>query len=238
MIPDKTKTVILIPTYNEVKNLVRLITRISEQSLNLDILIIDDNSPDGTAELAQELSKTHPWVHMLRRKCKEGLGRAYLDGFRWALERGYDIFIQMDADLSHDPSALPKFTEAIKDYHAVFGSRYLRGVRVMNWSFKRLLLSKLANEFTRIVLNLPTTDTTTAFKCFRREVIEAIGLENLHGKTNAFLIEIVFKTIRHGFKTTEIPFMFIERDNGESKMNFKVAAECLFMVFKLRLLGK
>lgn len=199
----------------------------------MDILFVDDNSPDGTGILADELSRKYQNVKVLHREKKEGLGRAYIEGFGWALNNGYEVIMQMDADLSHDPNAIPEFLKAIKDYDAVFGSRYIKGVRVYNWSFRRLLLSKLSNEFIRIMLRINTTDTTTAFKCFRRVVLESINLDSLKGKQNAFLIELVYKVVKAGFRTTEIPFMFIERESGESKMEFKVAIESLLMVFKL-----
>lgn len=229
------KSVIVIPTYNEKKNLRKLVDSIIRQKADLDILFVDDNSPDGTGLLADELSSELSRVKVLHRQKKEGLGRAYVDGFKWALSKGYDTILQMDADLSHDPNALPEFLAKIRDYDAVFGSRYLRGVRVYNWSFKRLLLSKFSNEFIRIVLRLDSTDTTTAFKCFRRNVLEEIDLGTLRGRQNAFLIELVHKTIKSGFKTAEVPFLFREREEGESKMRLSVALESLLTVFKLML---
>ena len=231
------KKVILLPTYNEAGNLENLVRRVSEQNLGLDILVIDDNSTDGTGKLAQKISQSRPHVKLLPRAKKEGLGRAYKDGFRWALENGYDIMIQMDADLSHDPGTLPEFLKQIQSYDAVFGSRYLHGVRVQNWSFKRLVLSKVSNEFVRITLNLPATDTTTAFKCFRRNVIEAMDWNKIRGRQNAFLIELVWQTVKKGFKVKEVPFTFTERETGESKMNWKVAGESLITVFRLFLAG-
>lgn len=212
-----------------------LLSKIAALGLNADVLIIDDNSPDGTGQLAEQLSGKYAFVKVLHRLKKEGLGKAYKDGFRWGLNNGYDVMMQMDADLSHDINTVPVFLEEITRYDAVFGSRYLKGVRVYNWSFKRLLLSKLSNEFIKWVLQIDSTDTTTAFKCFRRNVIEAIDLEKLRGKQNAFLIELVYATIRAGFRTKEIPFMFTERATGESKMSLRVAFESLAVVFKLRL---
>lgn len=231
------KKVILIPTYNEAGNLETLVSRIMALSLGLDILVIDDNSPDGTGDLAQRLSEKQACVKVLHRQKKEGLGRAYRDGFRWALENGYGIILQMDADLSHDPGVLPEFLRQIESHDAVFGSRYLNGVRVQNWSFKRLVLSKVSNEFVRIVLGLPSTDTTTAYKCFRREVIEAIDWNRLKGRQNAFLIELVWETVKRGFTTKEIPFTFTERESGESKMNLNVAGESFMTVIRLFFLG-
>ncbi len=227
------KKVILVPTYNEAGNIENLVSRISALSLGFDILVIDDNSPDGTGKLAERLSEKEACVKVLHRQKKEGLGRAYRDGFKWALKDGYDIILQMDADLSHDPNALPEFLKQIESHDAVFGSRYLNGVRVQNWSFKRLVLSKVSNEFVRIMLGLPSTDTTTAYKCFRRKVLEAIDWDRLRGRQNAFLIELVWETVTLGFTTKEIPFTFTERESGESKMNLKVAAESLMTVIRL-----
>lgn len=229
------KTIIVSPTYNEKNNIEKLIQAINKQCCQVDLLFVDDNSPDGTGKVVEQLSQKYNNIHILHRQKKEGLGRAYIDGFKWALHNQYDIIMQIDADLSHDPNVIPVFLEKIKGYDAVFGSRYLKGVRVYNWSFKRLLLSKFSNEFIRIVLRIKSTDTTTAFKCFRRNVLETIDLDTIRGKGNAFLIELVFKTIKKGFKTCEIPFMFTERETGESKMEFKVAIESLLIVLKLKL---
>ena len=216
-----------------VENIRLLIPALVQKYPQIEILVIDDNSPDGTGQIAERLSKTEPHVNVLRRPKKEGLGRAYKDGFRWALANGYDIMIQMDADLSHDPAVIPEFLKQIESYDAVFGSRYLNGVRVQNWSFKRLVLSKLSNEFVRVVLGLPSTDTTTAYKCFRRKVVEAWDWEALNGRQNAFLIELVWQTVKKGFRVKEIPFTFVERESGESKMNLGVAGESLATVSRL-----
>ncbi|MDW7761928.1 MAG: polyprenol monophosphomannose synthase [Acidobacteriota bacterium] len=232
------KACVVIPTYNEREGLAALVSEIRKQGVPLDILIVDDSSPDGTGQEAEAISRKDPGVKVLHREKKEGLGRAYQAGFRRALDAGYDTILQMDADLSHDPAVLPLFLDRIKSRDAVFGSRYYRGVRVHNWSFKRLLLSKFSNDFIRLMLRLPTTDTTTAFKCFRRQVLEDIDFESLRGKQNAFLIELVHRTVRRGFRTEEIPFTFREREQGESKMNIGVAFESLFTVLRLALLGK
>jgi dolichol-phosphate mannosyltransferase len=232
------RTLIVVPTYNEKDNLGRLAQAIQRQNVDIDILFVDDNSPDGTGRLAEALSRDNPRINVLHRAAKEGIGRAYQEGFRWALDKRYDVIMQMDADLSHDPQAIPEFLDKIQSHDAVFGSRYFKGVRVYNWSFKRLLLSKLSNDFIKVVLRLQTTDTTTAFKCFRREVLEAIDVESFRGKQNAFLIELVYKVIKSGYRTTEIPFLFRERETGESKMSFRVALESLFIVTKLALLRK
>jgi dolichol-phosphate mannosyltransferase len=230
------KAVIVVPTYNERDNVARLVGEVEKLGLGLEIVFVDDNSPDGTGDVVENLAQTHPAVRLLRRPAKEGLGRAYKAGLLWALENGYEIILQMDADLSHDPAALPALLKNIETHDAVFGSRYYRGVRVFNWSFRRLLLSKISNEFIRIGLAIPSTDTTTAFKAFRRRVLETIDVGRLRGKYNAFLIELVYLTIKGGFQTVEIPFTFRERETGESKMKLAVAVESLFTVFRLRLL--
>lgn len=229
------KTVIIIPTYNEKDNVPKLVQAIQRQNAEVDILFVDDHSPDGTGAIADALSKKNPHVHVLHRPGKDGLGRAYVAGFRWALDRDYDNMMQMDADLSHDPTQIPAFLEAIKDYDAVFGSRYSKGVRVYNWSFKRLLLSKFYNEFVRFFLRMDCTDTTTAYKCFRRKVLESLDWKLLRGPRNSFLIELVFYTVKKGFKTIEIPFMFIERESGESKMSPSIGVEALLTIFRLAL---
>lgn len=210
-----------------------LVQAIKMQNIETDILFVDDNSPDGTGLLAEEFASQDSRIKVLHRKKKDGIGRAYREGFQWALRNGYDVLLQMDADLSHDPNTLPEFLKKIKDYDAVFGSRYYRGVRVYNWSFQRLLLSKISNDFIRLALRLDSTDTTTAFKCFRKEVLESIDLNRFKGRQNAFLIELVWSVIKGGFKTTEIPFIFKEREKGESKMEFKVALESLWTVARL-----
>lgn len=233
LLRPQMRTIIVIPTYNERDNLEKLIEAINRQKLALDILIVDDNSPDGTGLLADELSKKVKNIIILHRKSKEGLGRAYIDGFKWALNNKYEIIMQMDADLSHDPNAIPQFLDKIKDYDAVFGSRYIKGGKIYKWPLRRFLLSKFSNMFISTMLQLPTTDTTTAFKCFKRNVLEKIGVDSLKGRQNAFLINLVYKTVKSGFKIAEIPFIFVERETGESKMELKVAIEALSMVFKL-----
>lgn len=229
------RTVIVVPTYNERDCVEKLTSAIHRHAPDTDILFVDDNSPDGTGSLADSLAAKDPRVKVLHRKKKEGIGRAYVAGFTWALAHGYAYVMQMDADLSHDPAAIPVFMEKVKGYDAVFGSRYSRGVSVRNWSFKRLLLSKASNVFISRMLRINTTDTTTAFKCFRREVLEEVGLGRMKGKQNAFLIELVYWTIKSGFRTLEIPFMFVEREEGESKMRPSVAFESLLTVFRLML---
>lgn len=232
------KPIIVIPIYNEVDNLENLVREIRKCHPTIHILFVDDNSPDKSAQLIKEVWQHDPTIHLLERAIKDGLGRAYCAGFKWVLERDYDVIMQMDADLSHDPAVLPLFMEEIQKYDAVFGSRYVRGVRVYNWSFSRLLLSKASNEFIRFMLRLPATDITTAYKAFRREVLKSMRWESFGGKQNAFLIELVYRTIKKGFTTTEIPFIFRERESGESKLEFKVATESLKTVFRLFLFKK
>lgn len=231
----KVEAVIVVPTYNEKRCIEKLVNAIHSHSAGTDILFVDDNSPDGTGALAEELAAKYRNVKVLHREKKEGIGRAYVAGFKWALANGYRYIMQMDADLSHDPAAIPHFLDKIGHYDAVFGSRYTRGVSVRNWSFRRLLLSKFSNVFISKMLRIDTSDTTTAFKCFRREVLEKLDLDRMKGKQNAFLIELVYWTIKSGFRTKEIPFMFIEREEGESKMRLSVAFESLRTVFRLML---
>ncbi len=227
------KAVVVIPIYNEKENLEELVDSIKKQKVDLDILFVDDNSPDGSGILAEKLSQENPQIFVLHRQTKKGLGPAYIDGFKWALNNEYEIIMQMDADLSHDPNSIPEFLEKIKTNDAVFGSRYLNGVRVYNWPFINLLISKLSNEFIRFMLRMDTTDTTTAYKSFRKKVLESIDLDSLKGKQNAFLIELVYKVVKSGFKIQEIPFMFMGREAGQSKAELKSYWESLIMVFKL-----
>jgi dolichol-phosphate mannosyltransferase len=201
----------------------------------LDLLIVDDNSPDGTGDLADRLAQAEPRIHVLHRQSKEGLGRAYLAGFRWGLERGYQAMFEMDADFSHDPSYLPKFLHAIEDADLVLGSRYATGVNVINWPISRLLLSLGANLYARIITGMPLTDLTGGFKCFRRAVLEAIDLEQVRSNGYAFQIEMSFRAWRKGFKLREIPIIFHDRVEGHSKMSKRIVREAIWMVWWLRL---
>ena len=228
---------VIIPTYNERENLPRLVPMVLAQDARLDVLIIDDASPDGTGEIADRLAAEDPRVHVLHRRGKLGLGTAYLEGFRWGLERGYEYLFEMDADFSHDPAHLPQFLEAIQDCDVVLGSRYLHGrVTVINWPIGRLLLSYFANVYARLVTGLPVADATGGYKCFRRKVLESIELDRVESEGYAFQIEMSLRAWRRGFRLGEIPIVFVDRTLGESKMSKRIVLEAVWKVWKLRLL--
>jgi dolichol-phosphate mannosyltransferase len=232
------RALVIIPTYNERENLPRLVPAVLAQDPRLEILVVDDASPDGTGELADRMAEEEPRIHVLHRAGKLGLGTAYLAGFRWGVERRYDCLFEMDADFSHDPAHLPKFLEAIQDYDVVLGSRYLEGrVTVVNWPIGRLLLSYFANVYARWVTGLPVADATGGFKCFRREVLESIALDRVESNGYAFQIEMSFRAWKKGFRLGEIPIMFVDRDVGESKMSKKIVREAVWRVWRLRWLA-
>jgi dolichol-phosphate mannosyltransferase len=231
------RALVIIPTYNERENLPRLVPTVLAQDPRIEILIIDDASPDGTGAVADQLAAEELRVHVLHREGKLGLGTAYLTGFRWALERGYTYIFEMDADFSHDPAHLPQFLDAIGTADVVLGSRYLEGrVTVVNWPITRLLLSYGANIYARIVTGLPVADATGGFKCFRREVLEAIDLDRIESEGYAFQIEITLRAWKKGFRIKEIPIVFTDRDVGESKMSRRIIWEAVWRVWKLRIL--
>ncbi len=232
------RALVIVPTYNERENLPRLLPSILSRDPRLEILIVDDGSPDGTGDIADALAEEEPRIHVLHRGEKLGLGTAYLTGFRWGLERGYDILFEMDADFSHDPAHLPQFLEAIAEYDVVLGSRYLQGrVTVVNWPIGRLLLSFAANVYARWVTGLPIADSTGGYKCFRRQVLEAIPFDRVESNGYAFQIEMSFRSWRKGFRLGEIPIMFVDRDIGESKMSRKIVYEAVWRVWRLRFLS-
>jgi dolichol-phosphate mannosyltransferase len=229
---------VITPTYNERANIERLVALIIEQDPCLDVLIIDDASPDGTGEVADALAAANDRVHALHRAGKQGLGTAYLAGFRWGLDRGYDWLLEMDADFSHDPMHLPQFLNAIRDHDVVLGSRYLGGrVTVVNWPMTRLLLSYFANIYARLVTGLPVADATSGYKCFRRAVLEAIELDKVVSEGYAFQIEMSVRAWKKGFRIGEIPIVFVDRSFGESKMSKRIIREAVWKVWKLRMLG-
>jgi dolichol-phosphate mannosyltransferase len=231
------RALVIVPTYNERENLPRLVPAILAQDPRIELLIIDDASPDGTGKLADTLAAEDARVHVLHRPGKLGLGTAYLTGFRWGLEQGYDFLFEMDADFSHDPAHLPQFLEAIQDADVVLGSRYLEGrVTVVNWPITRLLLSYGANLYARLITGLPVADATGGFKCFRREVLEAIDLGRVESEGYAFQIEITLRAWKKGFRIKEIPIVFTDRDVGESKMSKRIIWEAVWRVWRLRLL--
>jgi len=229
------KVLVVIPTYNERTNLPLLIPAVLAQDCRVEVLIVDDSSPDGTGELADELAAADPRVHAMHRTAKEGLGKAYLAGFRWALDRGYDFIFEMDADFSHDPKFLPEFLRAAQDADLVIGSRYKAGVNVINWPMSRLLLSIGANQYARWVTGLPLADSTGGFKCFRRQVLEAISLDRVRSNGYAFQIEMSYLAWKKGFRIKEIPIVFTDRVEGQSKMNKRIVREAIWMVWWLRL---
>ena len=230
------RALVIVPTYNERENIPRLVPQILSQDPRLEVLVIDDASPDGTGEVADELAAGSDRVHVLHREGKLGLGTAYLAGFRWGLDEGYDVLFEMDADFSHDPSHLPQFLDAIREFDVVLGSRYLHGrVTVINWPITRLILSYGANMYARVVTGLPVTDATGGFKCFRRKVLETIDLERVGSEGYSFQIEMSLRAWRNGFTIGEIPIVFADRDVGESKMSRRIIWEAVWRVWALRL---
>jgi dolichol-phosphate mannosyltransferase len=231
------KALVITPTYNESPNIKKLIAKVLQTLSDIEILIIDDNSPDGTAAIVKELQKDNSRVHLIERPGKMGLGTAYVEGFKYAIANGFDYVFEMDADFSHNPKEIPNFLAKIQDYDLVVGSRYSRGVSVVYWPFRRLLLSYFANLYTRIITGLPLKDATGGFKCYRREVLESIDLSKIKSNGYAFQIEMSFKAWKKGFRLCEIPIIFVDRDRGESKMSKNIVYEAVFMVWKLKFLS-
>jgi dolichol-phosphate mannosyltransferase len=229
------KTLIIIPTYNELENLPTLLPEVLSKDDGINVLIVDDNSPDGTATFVESEIKNNNRIHLIKRPSKRGLGTAYIAGFKFALQNRYDFVFEMDADFSHDPKEIPRFLNEIKNSDVVLGSRYVNGVNVINWPMRRLLLSSFANYYTRFITGMPVHDATGGFKCFRREVLEAINLEKVTSNGYAFQIEMTFKAWKKGFKVKEIPIIFVDRVKGKSKMSKKIVREAVTMVWKLRI---
>jgi dolichol-phosphate mannosyltransferase len=231
------RALVVIPTYNEVENLAALALQVLAQDPRLEILVVDDDSPDGTGRLAEAVAAKEARVHVLHREGKLGLGTAYITGFRWALERGYDYVFEMDADFSHDPGHLKDFLKAVVQADLVLGSRYLQGrVTVVNWPMGRLVLSYCANIYARWITGLHIWDLTGGFKCFRRQVLEAIDLSRVRSNGYAFQIEMSVRAWRKGFTLKEIPIVFVDRTEGQSKMNRAIVREAVWMVPRLRLM--
>jgi dolichol-phosphate mannosyltransferase len=228
------KNIIIIPTYNEKDNIADLIEKIFKAKRNFHVLVVDDNSPDGTGKIVDGLAEKDGRVNVIHRSGKMGLGTAYIEGFRYALAHGAEFIFQMDADHSHDPKYLKDMVAAIKDCDLVLGSRYINGIRVSNWPFRRLLLSKLANLYVQFVMGLPFEDTTGGFKCFRRKALEAIDLDVIRSDGYSFQIEMTYWTYKLGFKVKEIPIVFLERIGGFSKMSHHIVLEAIWMVLRLR----
>ncbi len=234
---DASKALIIIPTYNERENVENLVEKIFQYQKEVHILFVDDNSPDLTAVLIKDLIKKNNQIHLLSRPGKMGLGSAYLEGFKYALKNGYDFIFEMDADFSHNPMEIPNFLKTIEHYDLVLGSRYINGVNVINWPIGRLLISYYANMYSRIATGLPVRDATGGFKCFRKEVLQAIDFEKVKSNGYAFQIELSFKAWKKGFKIKEIPIIFVDRFAGESKLSREIMWEAVFLVWKLRFLS-
>ena len=231
--------VVIIPTYNEIENIRAIIRAVTSLEKPLDVLIIDDGSPDGTADAVKELMQTELQgrLHLIERKGKLGLGTAYICGFKWAIEHGYDYIFDMDADFSHNPNDLPRLYAACHDegFDVAVGSRYITGVNVVNWPIGRVLMSYYASAYVRTILGISLRDTTAGFVCYRREVLETIDLDKIRFKGYAFQIEMKYSAIRLGFKIKEVPVIFVNRELGTSKMSGGIFSEALFGVIRLRL---
>lgn len=230
---QKKRIIIIIPTYNELTNITIFLNQIFSLNTKLSVLIIDDNSPDKTAQEVERLRTQFTDLYLIKRKGKLGLGSAYIEGFKYALKEGYEVIIQMDADLSHDPVYLTKMIDLLDKHDMVIGSRYIKNGGVSNWSIDRLILSKTANIFSKILLRIPVNDLTSGFKCIRRNVLENINFENIPSKGYAFQIELTLRTFLKGYKITEYPIIFKERTNAKSKMNFAITIEAFLRLVSL-----
>ncbi len=229
------RALIIFPTYNERDNIEKIVHAVLPLDPRIHVLVVDDSSPDGTGEIVDRLAASESKVNVLHRVKKEGLGRAYLAGFKWAIEREYDYIFEMDADFSHGPEYIKDFLREIREYDLVLGSRYICGVNVINWPMSRLLLSYCANVYTRIITGMPLRDATGGFKCFRRRVLEAIDLDAVQSSGYSFQIEMSMRAWKKGFRIKEIPITFVDRTAGESKMSKKIMREAIWMVWLLRL---
>lgn len=228
-------TLIVLPTYNEAENLPKLFDAIHSHAPHAHILVVDDNSPDGTGDIADKKAAEDERVHVLHRSGKLGLGTAYIAGFKIGLEKGYELIQQMDSDFSHRPESLQRFFDAIKDNDLVIGSRYVKGGGTINWPLQRKVLSRGGSLYARTILGLPVNDVTGGFKCFRREVLESIDLDSVQSEGYSFQIEMTWRTLQKGFRVKEIPITFLDRQFGQSKMNKKIFLEAITMCWKLRL---
>lgn len=229
------KTIIVIPTYNEIENIENIINAILNVQNDLNILIVDDNSPDGTSDAVLEMQKSNSNIHLLKRAGKMGLGTAYCDGFLYALEKGFEAIFEMDADFSHDPKEIPKFLKELENNDLVIGSRYIKGVNVVNWPLRRLLLSYFANVYTQVITGMPIKDATGGFKCFRADVLRKINLKGIKTNGYGFQIEMNFRVWKQKGRIKEIPIVFVDRLNGVSKMNKDIIYEAIFLVWKMKL---
>jgi len=231
------KTLIIIPTYNEIENLPLMIPALEALNLGLEVLIVDDGSPDGTGAWVKEQQESKPHLHLIERQGKQGLGSAYVRGFRYALEHDYDFVFEMDADFSHDPAYIRDFLAAIHNADLVIGSRYINGVNVVNWPMSRLLLSYFANMYARWITGMPVRDATGGFKCFRAEALRKLNLDGISSGGYSFQIEVNYKLWKKGCRILEIPIIFKDRTAGTSKMSGGIIREALFLLVKLRLGG-
>jgi dolichol-phosphate mannosyltransferase len=228
-----SKTLVIVPTYNERDNLPPLAARLLALPVPVDLLVVDDNSPDGTGEVADALAAKHPQIHVLHRAEKDGLGRAYCAGFAWTLERDYQFTFEMDGDLSHNPDDVPKLLEAAQGADLVLGSRYCDGIRVINWQLSRLMLSTGAARYVRIITGMPFTDPTGGYKCFRRAALQTIDLQKVRSNGYSFQIELTHMLWRRGMTIVEVPIIFTDRFQGRSKMSGKIVREAFVMVWRL-----
>jgi dolichol-phosphate mannosyltransferase len=230
------KSIVVIPTYNEIENISNIIQAIHKVA-DINILIVDDNSPDGTADVVKELMKSDERIHLIKRPGKMGLGTAYCDGFAYALERNFNYIMEMDADFSHNPEDIPRFLEEIKEHDLIIGSRYKTGINVVNWPLRRLFLSYGANLYTRIITGLPVYDATGGFKCFNAEFLRKINLKKIKSNGYGFQIEMNYRMWKLGARIKEIPIIFIDRRSGVSKMNKKIVYEAVFLVWKMKFIN-
>jgi dolichol-phosphate mannosyltransferase len=226
-------TLVVVPTYNERENLPPLVKRIMGLPTPVDMLVVDDNSPDGTGKLADEIAAREPAVKVLHRQEKNGLGRAYIAGFKWAREKGYECVFELDGDFSHNPDDIPMFLEAAQNADLVLGSRYLNGIRIINWPLSRLMLSKCAAKYVQVITGMQITDPTGGYKCFRRGALEALNLDEVRSNGYSFQIELTHKLWRQGMRIVEVPIVFTDRFHGHSKMSGNIIREALIMVWQL-----
>jgi len=226
-------TLIVTPTVNERENLPRMVQRLLSLPVKVDLLVVDGNSSDGTGQIADELAAKYPEIHVLHEKKKNGLGRAYIAGFKWALEQGYEFIFEMDCDFSHNPDDIPLLLEAAQTADLAIGSRYIGGIRIINWPLSRLMLSKGAAAYVKIITGMPITDPTGGYKCFRRRALEALDLDAVRSNGYSFQIELTHSLWRQGYRVTEVPIIFTERVQGHSKMSGNIVSEALVMVWRL-----
>ncbi len=230
------KTLVIIPTYNEIENIERMVEIVLSKSEDIDVLVMDDNSPDGTGMRVRFMQSSKPRLHLIERPGKMGLGSAYVTGFKYALERDYEYIMEMDADFSHNPDDVPRLIEAAKNKDLVIGSRYSDGVNIINWPFRRLLISYFASKYVRVITGMPIKDPTAGFKCFHRRVLESINLNKILSDGYAFQIEMNFRAWVKGFRIKELPIVFTERINGVSKMSRHIVWEAAWMVWRLHIM--